>query len=63
MPDMNGIEVARAIRARRPTMAIIFVTGRVGVAALRAEGAPILQKPYSIEMLAEQIAAVLTAER
>ena len=49
MPDMNGFEVAGAIRARRPTMAIIFVTGRMGVAALGAEGAPSFKNPIRLK--------------
>ena len=35
MPGMNGAEVAREVRARRPGLPILFVTGYADAEALR----------------------------
>ncbi len=64
MPGMNGAEVARAARERRPDVPIIFVTGYAESEQLEAAlGADVqvLRKPFSLTQLAavveEQIAA------
>ena len=60
MPGMNGVELARAIRADRPRLPIIFVTGYGDLDVLREfGGSRILQKPYAEGDLAAAIGAAL----
>ena len=58
MPDLNGIELAARIKAKRPETAIIFLTGHpeyaVEAFAVRASG--YLLKPVTKERLAEDVA-------
>lgn len=65
MPGMNGIELAAAIKRRRPETAIIFLTGyseyAVEAFALRASG--YLLKPVAREKLAEDVAYALAGKR
>jgi PAS domain S-box-containing protein len=58
MPEMNGADLARAIRARRAELPIVFVTGYAETDQLeRALGAeaPVLRKPFSIGELAAAV--------
>jgi len=63
MPGMNGLELIREVRKRRPTLPTILLTGHVGdIAAApmgRTEGGHIivLQKPVRPAELAERLAA------
>jgi CheY-like chemotaxis protein len=60
MPGMNGAEVAREARARRPDVPILFVTGYADTAALGEAGEDgILRKPYVEQELAAKLRAVL----
>jgi signal transduction histidine kinase len=60
MPGMNGAEVAREARARRPDVPIVFVTGYADTAALDdADQDGILRKPYVERDLAAKLRAVL----
>jgi PAS domain S-box-containing protein len=60
MPGMNGVELARAIRAERPSLPVIFVTGYGDRDELREFGqSHILQKPCAEGDLAATIGAVL----
>ena len=62
MPGMNGAEVAREARARRPEVPILFVTGYADTAALEQAGeGGILRKPYLERELAAKLRAVLRA--
>ncbi len=62
MPGMNGAEVAREIRARRPDLPILFVTGYADAEALaHADEDGIIQKPFDDNELAAKIGAVLRA--
>jgi PAS domain S-box-containing protein len=63
MPEMNGAELAREIRARLPDLPIVFVTGFAESDQL--EGAlgpdvPVLRKPFGIDDLAAMVAGQLT---
>jgi CheY-like chemotaxis protein len=61
MPEMNGIELAKAIHATRPTLAVILVTGYGDVDALKQFGeSRVLLKPYSEDNLVNKIKAVLS---
>jgi PAS domain S-box-containing protein len=63
MPGMNGVELIRRARERHPGLRAILVTGYADVAAFSpAAGDPVLQKPYRLEQLAEQVAGALRRE-
>jgi CheY-like chemotaxis protein len=60
MPEMNGTQVATAIRALWPDAALLFVTGYVGDDDIRpwiALGIPILSKPFTEAALASALVA------
>jgi signal transduction histidine kinase len=60
MPGMNGVEVAREARARRPDVPILFVTGYADTAALEGAGEDgILRKPYVERDLAAKLKSLL----
>jgi signal transduction histidine kinase/CheY-like chemotaxis protein len=60
MPGMNGAEVAREIRARRPELPILFATGYADTAALvEASEHDIIHKPFVEEELGQKLAAAL----
>jgi signal transduction histidine kinase/CheY-like chemotaxis protein len=61
MPAMNGIEVARQARTRRPGLPIMFITGYSDTAALAGEAgeAGIIQKPFRSGDLAAKVACAL----
>jgi len=65
MPEMSGLEVARQLRAIRPDLPVILVSGySVSVDADRLREAGIcerLDKPVSPSVLAEVLARVLKA--
>jgi CheY-like chemotaxis protein len=61
MPEMTGLELAKAIRAKRPDVPVIIVTGYGDRDVLKEfDEARILQKPYREEDLLDQIAAALS---
>jgi FixJ family two-component response regulator len=59
---MNGLELAKAARAERPDLAVIFISGYTAVPEaqqrMRETGAPLLTKPSTIAQLEEAINAV-----
>ncbi len=61
MPDLDGSELVRRLRVRRPDLKIVFMTGRFPAASASAELAdiPVLQKPFSLPDLAQSIGHVL----
>jgi CheY-like chemotaxis protein len=62
MPGMNGAEVAREARARRPEVPILFVTGYADTTALKeTDEDVILRKPYIEQELAAKLKTVLGA--
>ena len=59
MPHMNGAELARLIRRKRPDAPIIFASGYADSHALEAAigtTAPVLRKPFVFSDLAEMVA-------
>ncbi|WP_343712886.1 response regulator [Inquilinus sp.] len=63
MPGMNGAELARHARQRRPGLPLLFVTGFIDRAALSGiADAQILGKPFGHDELARKIASVLHSE-
>lgn len=61
MPEMDGIEVISALRARFPGMRIVAMSGRPGVdylsVASELGAARILRKPFSMDELLTAVAA------
>lgn len=64
MPGMNGAEVARAARKRRPALPLFFLTGYADLTALgEFASEPILHKPFRDAELGERVASVLKAAK
>ncbi len=60
MPGMNGAELAKAIRARRPHLPIVFATGFADVSALTDErDEQIIRKPFDDSELALKLSLAL----
>jgi CheY-like chemotaxis protein len=60
MRGMNGAELAREMRTRRPKLPILYATGYADAAALtEATDDEIIHKPFEENELAEKIAAAL----
>ena len=63
MPAMNGVELYERLRAQRPGLKVLFVSGHAPDAVLRrgalAAGAPFLQKPFSEAQLLDKLDEVL----
>jgi DNA-binding response OmpR family regulator len=61
MPGMNGVEVARLGRFKKPHLPILFVTGFADTAVLAAEAnsCHILRKPFYTADLVAKIEAAL----
>jgi CheY-like chemotaxis protein len=63
MPGMNGVELIRRARERRGDLRAMLVTGYADVAAFApADSDLVLQKPYRLERLAENVAEALHRE-
>ena len=65
MPEMNGRELAARLRALRPDLKTLFVSGYSASAlaprGVLDEGVHFLQKPFSLEELATSVRAALDA--
>ncbi|MDB5891335.1 MAG: domain S-box protein [Polaromonas sp.] len=63
LPGTNGRQLAEMIRARRPGLQVLFITGYTGHAAIRADfldaGMDMLAKPFLIDDLALKIESML----
>lgn len=61
MPGMNGAEVARQAKIKRPAMPVLFITGFADRAAIAdIEGALVIGKPFTRDELADKVEQVLT---
>ncbi len=66
MPQMNGADVARAVRRSHPHLPIIFVTGYAESDQLEAAlggKVPLLRKPFTVAQLAAAITLHIPAEK
>ena len=64
MPGMNGIELAHIIRKTRPGLPIVLTSGYSDVlAAEGSHGFDLVQKPYSIDTLAEALGRAIAPRR
>ncbi len=59
MPDIDGVEAKRAIRAARPGLPFLFMTGYVGPTKLDPLEQRVLKKPFTIAELAGKVEEVL----
>jgi CheY-like chemotaxis protein len=56
MPGMNGIEVARQVRAKVPSRPVVFVTGYADTSALGdIDDTQIVRKPFIGNELADKV--------
>ena len=65
MPGMNGPDLARRLRSALPSARVLYMTGYAGDALRQSgalgDGAPTLEKPFTIEALARRVREVLDA--
>ena len=62
MPGMNGADLARELRARRPTIPILFATGYADAKALTGVGDhEIVHKPFVQAELARKLSRTFAA--
>jgi PAS domain S-box-containing protein len=60
--SMDGLDLAQAIRAKRPTLPVLLTSGYGGAPARVAEaGLPLLRKPYSLDALRQALTAAAPA--
>ena len=60
MPEMTGPELIRILKARKPQVAVLFVTGYVGEGESEdLIGYELLRKPFTVGALASAVAAAL----
>jgi signal transduction histidine kinase/CheY-like chemotaxis protein len=61
---MNGLDLAREVRRRRPGLPILLTSGFADAAMREAEmqGVPLLPKPYQLQTLATAVDGALTAQ-
>jgi len=60
MPGMNGVDVARQLNAKLPTLPVLFVTGYADKTVLGEVGdARIIKKPFAGNELADKVHAAL----
>ena len=62
MPDMNGFQLAKRIRAIRPGLPVICVTGYTDLVEDRGYCDIMLQKPYGTATIERTLAKVLARE-
>jgi CheY-like chemotaxis protein len=60
--EMDGVELANELRARRPDLPVLLTSG-YAEALTRGQGVPILRKPYRMAALADALRAALDARR
>ncbi|MDZ7699219.1 MAG: response regulator [Deltaproteobacteria bacterium] len=65
MPEMNGKELAKKLRAVRPTVKLLFMSGYTSDVMARHgvldQGMNFIEKPFAFTELAEKVRQVLDA--
>jgi CheY-like chemotaxis protein len=61
LPELNGPELANALRGICPGMKVIFVSGGVDSDSALTPGATLLMKPFTVKMLSAKVREVLGA--
>lgn len=63
MPEMSGFELARALRAIRPDLRVLFISGYTGLSGFDAEqlspGSAFLQKPFTLNAFVAKVRELL----
>jgi signal transduction histidine kinase/CheY-like chemotaxis protein len=61
---MNGMELAREARRRRPTLPVVLTSGYTGSARTQAEaeGLPLLSKPFRLDDLAQAMQTAIASQ-
>src|SRR5438552_279390 len=63
MPGMNGLELARALRADRPDLPLLFITGAPDLVKLEEfPGAVLIAKPWRVQALLDAVGALVPAK-
>ena len=64
MPRMGGLDLAARLRARRPELRVVFMSGYAdrAMAARLPAGAPMLHKPFTPATLTQRVQEVLAAD-
>ena len=66
MPQINGMDLAVRLQTLKPNLKVIFMSGYpqdvLGNQAKLEKGANFLQKPFSMQALANKVRAVLDAD-
>ena len=61
MPGMNGFELGRLARERRPQLPVLYATGYAASYTAPEKGADVLTKPYREADLLTKLRVLLTA--
>ena len=63
MPGMNGLEVLKAARSRSPQLAVLMITGEMGIAlaerALTLGARAYITKPFDLDTLFAEVKRIL----
>ena len=66
MPAMDGAELARRLRERRPALRVLFMTGfsreAVATQGVLLPDSGLLQKPFTVEQLVRRVREALAGE-
>ena len=60
MPDMSGVEAARRLRAERPDLPILLMSGYAEAAMLAGSSAPLIEKPFRAADLGAALMRAMT---
>lgn len=59
MPDLDGVQLAESLLAKRPALKILFISGGEGSDRALSPGMARLQKPFTIRMLSQKVRELL----
>jgi PAS domain S-box-containing protein len=63
MPGMDGVALARAVRARRPDLPVLLVTGYSEAAAEAGAEFPVMRKPFQLAELSRATARMIAESK
>jgi len=59
MPEMNGEELAARVREERPEVKVLFMSGFVRLDSAASRTTPLLEKPFSTDLLIAKVSGLL----